>query len=67
MWEMVSGLFKHIVFIVYFVYNLMLQLIQQEVLICSPEVGDPCSSSHASPHSTLFCLKVFECALFVAT
>ena len=40
-WKVGDG-FKCITFIVHFISNLMLPLISQEVLVWSPEVGDPC-------------------------
>ena len=41
MWEMVSGLFKHIVFIVYFLL-LLHQLHLRSFSIRSWRLGDPC-------------------------
>ena len=43
-WGLVWGWFKYITFIVHFVYNLTPPLIWQEVLVHSPEAGDPCIS-----------------------
>ena len=41
-WWIVLGWFKHIIFIVHFISNLMLSLIWQEVLVWDLKVGDPC-------------------------
>ena len=43
---MVSGWFKYITLIVYFIFKLMPQLTWQEAPVHSPEVGNPCSGRY---------------------